>query len=73
MITDSLKKLKQIKEDIKAAIIKKGGDVNDNFVSYAGSISKIPTDKFIVPEGMKFSQSTIEKFPENYLWSDSKN
>ena len=73
MITDSLQKLKKIKKDIKSAIIRKGGDASDDFSTYADSITNIPVGEFLVPEGMKFSQSTIERFPKDYVWDDSAN
>lgn len=73
MITDSLQKLKKIKKDIKSAIVRKGGDVSDDFSTYADSITNIPIGEFVVPEGMKFSQSTIERFPRDYVWDDSVN
>ena len=28
---------------------------------------------FLVPEGMKFARSTIERFPDKWIWSDSAN
>ena len=28
---------------------------------------------FLVPEGMKFTRSTIERFPEKWIWSGSTN
>lgn len=73
MITDSLQKLKQIKTDIKDAIIRKGGDANDDFTTYAESVANIPVGEFIIPEGMRFSRSSIERFPKDFVWSDSAN
>lgn len=28
---------------------------------------------FLVPEGMKFTKSTIERFPDKWIWSDTAN
>ena len=28
---------------------------------------------FLVPEGMKFTRSTLERFPDQWIWSDSVN
>jgi hypothetical protein len=47
MITDSLQKLKKIKKDIKSAIVRKGGDVSDDFSTYADSITNIPIGELL--------------------------
>ena len=28
---------------------------------------------FLVPEGMKFTKSTLERFPDKWIWSDTAN
>lgn len=66
MITDSLNKLKEIKSDIKEAIINKGVEVGDKFEEYAAGIDQIKGGKFVVPEGMKFAYSKISEFPEDW-------
>ena len=67
MITDSLNKLKEIKSDIKDAIINQGVEVGDKFEEYAEAISQIEgaETKFVVPAGMKFGESTFTEFPSN--------
>lgn len=75
MIAESLQKLKEIKSDIKDALIDQGAEVGDKFEEYAGAILQLGGGPatFKVPKGMKFSNSTIERFPKEFDWSDSKN
>ena len=66
MITDSLQKLKQIKKDIKSAIIRKGGDAGADFTTYADSIKNLNNEILIIPKGLKFGNTTLEKLPVEY-------
>jgi hypothetical protein len=68
MITDSLNKLKEIKSDIKEAIINKGIEVGDKFEEYAAGIDSIKggTLKVVIPNGMKFAYSTVTSFPDEF-------
>lgn len=66
MIADSLNKLKEIKSDIKQALSSKGVEVGDKFDEYADGIEKITEGTVKIPEGMKFSDSLIKEFPNEF-------
>lgn len=71
---DKLNKLLETKEAIKQAIIDKGGTVGDVFAEYPTAIQNIQggggSSTFVVPKEMRFSNSKIEEFPEDWDWSE---
>lgn len=73
MITDSLNKLKEIKSDIKEAIINKGVEVGDKFEEYAAGIDQIKGGKFVVPSKIRFAHSKVSEFPEDWDWTEIEN
>ena len=66
---DKLNKVLETKQAIKEAIESKGQIVGDVFADYPAAIQNIEggggSGTFVVPGGMRFAYSKIEKFPEN--------
>lgn len=69
-IADKLQTLQNIKSDIKTSILNKGIEVGDDFTTYADAIDSIEGGVFVVPNGMKFKDSTISTIPDNFDFSE---
>ena len=71
---DKLNKVLETKLAIKEAIESKGQTVGDVFADYPAAIQNIEggggSGTFVVPGGMRFAYSKIDKFPENWDWSE---
>lgn len=71
MIAKNLQKLKTIKEEIKKAIIDKGGNVGDTFADYPGAIRKLEEMQINVKDaGIKFGHSSFTEIPGIYDFCD---
>ena len=64
-LKEKLDYLEETKLQIKQAIIEKGIEVNDKdtFRSYVDKIREIKSSEFIMPQGMKFKDSTMTEIP----------
>ena len=73
-IAENLQTIQNIKQNIKTAIENKGVDMtNTPFTEYSTKINEIATggggsSTFVVPDGMKFSYSTISSLPEGAVF-----